>query len=202
MTRCRRASRPKSMTTNRSSSSMLLTRPCPHRNGSPAPSSRTSISTPRMSGTAVSLARRSRSRGADLLQWLAVETAADHVLEVRARDDVVVRAGDGVLDGDAGGLRLGDALVELGELAPGEVAPRPRRRRPRLHELTDLGQREADVGEEEDGAHHAHGTRAVPALARHADGAAPVRRASWPMVRVISSAMRSSAPGPVDFKGT
>src|SRR6266536_1340860 len=153
MTRYRRARRAQFMTRKRSSCSMLLTRPCPQKNGRPSPSSETAMSTPRTFGTAVSLACAEDSRSMQFLHRFAREAEAHDLLEVRARGDVVVRTRERVLDGDAGGLGFGDALVELDELASGELAPGPRGLRAGRHEPADLVQREG-IAEKEDGADH------------------------------------------------
>src|SRR5438552_14876453 len=123
MTRYRRARRAQLMTRKRSSCSMLLTRPWPQKNGRPAPWSDTSMSTPRTFNTSASLACRDASRAVRVLQRLAREPEEHDVLEVRAADDVLVRTRQRVLDGDAGGLRFGDAFLELDELAMCELEP-------------------------------------------------------------------------------
>jgi hypothetical protein len=52
-----------------------------------------------------------------LVEWLAGEAGGDDAGEVGAFDDVVMRAAQRVLDGLAGGLGVGDLVVEL---APSE----------------------------------------------------------------------------------
>src|SRR5512132_848103 len=126
MTRYRRARRAQFMTRKRSSCSMLLTSPWPQKNGSPSPSSETTMSAPRTLGTAVSLACGDVSCLVCLLERLTGKPKTDDLLEVRARDDVLVRARQRVLDGHSGGSGFGNALVELDEFAPGELAPRLR----------------------------------------------------------------------------
>ena len=69
-----------------------------------------------------------------------------------------------VFDCDAGGLRVGDALVELGELAPGELSPAVRVGRACSHQLLDLRESEPDVGEEQDGADETDRVSPVAAL--------------------------------------
>jgi hypothetical protein len=66
------------------------------------------MSTPLTVGTTDSLTWVDGSRGVNALERLAREPDAHNLLEVRARDDVLVRARQGVLDGHSGGL-LGDA---------------------------------------------------------------------------------------------
>src|SRR5215211_4339774 len=163
MTRYRRARRAQSMTRKRSSCSMLLTSPWPQKNGSPSPSSETAISTPRAVTTAVSLACAGRSRGVHVLERLAGEALAHDLLEVRTGEDVLVRTRQRVLDGDTSGLGFGDALVELDELAPDELAPGPRGLRAGRHEPADLVEREGVA--KEDGADHADRVGCVAAVA-------------------------------------
>src|SRR4029453_17249695 len=124
MTRYRRARRPQSMTRNRSSCSMLLTRPWPQKNGSPSPSSETAMSTPRTFGTAGSLACFDAPRGVHLLERLAGEPEEHDLLESRTVDDVLVRTLERVLDGETGGLGFLDAFIELDELGGRELTPR------------------------------------------------------------------------------
>ena len=58
-----------------------------------------------------------------LLQGLTGEAGGDHLGEVGAGGDVVVRAVQRVGDGFLGRLGLGDLVGEVGELALGESAP-------------------------------------------------------------------------------
>ncbi len=102
---------------------------------------------------AVSAAIGSTGSGrVDLLERSAGEPKAKDLLEIRAADDVFVGTRERVLDGDAGGASLGDALVEFGELPVGELVPGTWGSRAGGHELADLVEREADVAKEEDGA--------------------------------------------------
>src|SRR6266496_3860390 len=58
-----------------------------------------------------------------LVERLTGEAGGDDAGEVGAFEDVFVRAAQRVIDGLAGGLGLGDLLVELVELAPSEPLP-------------------------------------------------------------------------------
>jgi hypothetical protein len=58
-----------------------------------------------------------------LVERLTAEAGGDDAGEVGALEDVVVRAAQRVIDGLAGGLGLGDLVIELGELAPSEPLP-------------------------------------------------------------------------------
>src|SRR6266536_960634 len=57
------------------------------------------------------------------LEGLAGEPRGQDCGEVRAVEQVVVLAAQRVLEGDPGRLGLVDALIELGELVPGQVSP-------------------------------------------------------------------------------
>src|SRR6266498_380057 len=61
--------------------------------------------------------------GVGLVERLTGEAGGDDAGEVGAFEDVFVRAAQRVIDGLAGGLGLGDLLVELVELAPSEPLP-------------------------------------------------------------------------------
>lgn len=54
------------------------------------------------------------------MERLTGEAGGDDAGEVGAFEDVFVRAAQRVNDGLAGGLGLGDLVIELGELAPNE----------------------------------------------------------------------------------
>src|SRR5215204_3296759 len=100
------------------------------------------MSTPRTLTTAVSLACGAASRGMHVLERLAREPEAHDLLEARTGEDVLVRTLQRVLDGNTSGLGFGDALVELDELAPDELAPGPWGLRAGRHEPADLVERE------------------------------------------------------------
>jgi len=58
-----------------------------------------------------------------LVERLTGEAGGDDAGEVGAFEDVFVWAAQRVIDGLAGGLGLGDLVIELGELAPSEPLP-------------------------------------------------------------------------------
>src|SRR5829696_513741 len=187
MTRYRRARRAQSMTRNRSSCSMLLTRPWPQKNGSPSPSSETAMSAPRTLSTDVSLTCADASRGMDVLEPLAGEPEEHDLLEARTVDDVLVRTLERVLDGKTGGLGFLDAFVELDELAARELTPGAWGLRAGSHEAADLVEREG-VPKQEDGADHADRLGWVPAVAGDPGG-----MAEEPDLLVVAQCRRGDA---------
>jgi hypothetical protein len=83
-------------------------------------------------------------------QRLAGQPGGDAGVEAGASRDVLVRAAQPVADGLAGGLRRGDLLIKLRELALREL-PLAGRARARRHEGFLLGEGEPSVAVEQDG---------------------------------------------------
>jgi hypothetical protein len=57
------------------------------------------------------------------LERLAGQTRSNDCCEVRALEDVVVSASQRMLQRDPGDARLGDLIVQVGDLSPDEVSP-------------------------------------------------------------------------------
>jgi hypothetical protein len=83
---------------------------------------------------------------------LASEPGGDDAGEVGALQDVFVGAAQGVLDGLAGSLGLGDLLIELHEFALHKPPPVVERDGRRGHEGLLLGEGEPDVAQQQDDA--------------------------------------------------